>query len=122
MSDENGVHWWWTGTLWQQVGKPDIASSVITLTSNVWQNTLGYAVTLRCGVTMNPSASVAATVATGTGSTSSPTTDVVASEPSTVGGGITGRIVPVSLPVKAGWYGEILVTNGTVGTIYADVA
>lgn len=86
-----------------------------------YQNQLPYDIRLKIPITYNPTATAAATLATGTSISSSVTTSTKVSIPA----GLTaadGEILTYEMIVPAGFYYEIVVTNATIGTAEVEQA
>ena len=85
------------------------------ISGNVYQNTNPYNIRLKIPVTYSPTATAAATLATGISNTSTVTTSTKVSIPA----GLTaadGEILTYVMVVPTGWYYELVVTNATIGT------
>ena len=91
------------------------------VSGTAYQNTNPYDIRLKIPVTYNPTATAAATLATGISSTSTVTTTTKVSIPA----GLTsadGQILTYEMVVPAGWYFEIVATNATIGTAEVQAA
>ena len=91
------------------------------VSGTVYQNTNGYDIRLKIPVTYSPTASAAATLATGISPTSPPTTSTKVNIPA----GLTaadGEILTYEMVVPAGWYYELVATNATIGTAEVQTA
>ena len=91
------------------------------VSGTAYQNTNPYDIRLKIPVTYNPTATAAATLATGISSTSTVTTTTKVSIPA----GLTaadGQILTYDMVVPAGWYFELVATNATIGTVEVEAA
>ena len=90
------------------------------VSGTVYHNANPYDVRLKVPVTYSPTASAAATLATGISSTATVTTSTKVSIPS----GLTaadGQILTYEIVVLAGWYYELDATNATIGTAEVQI-
>ena len=99
---------------------PSISTNPL-VSATVYQNTNPYDIRLKIPVTYNPTATAAATLATGISQTSTVTTSTKVSIPA----GLTaadGEILTYDIVVPAGWYFELIATNAVIGTAEVQAA
>ena len=108
------------GTIWKLVVTPALTTNP-PVSGTAYQNTNPYDIRLKIPVTYNPTATAAATLATGISSTSTVTTTTKVSIPA----GLTaadGQILTYDMVVPAGWYFKPVATNATIGTVEVEAA